>query len=46
MLTSQQWFDMKKGIEGLYLSQLLSTGDQRAVELLAEFEKAVYATIG
>jgi hypothetical protein len=26
----------------VYLSQLLPTGDQRAVDLLAEFERAVY----
>ncbi|KAJ6086685.1 hypothetical protein N7467_005599 [Penicillium canescens] len=37
------WVDIKKGVAGVYLSQLLPTGDQRAVELLAEFEKAVYA---
>ncbi|OJJ68905.1 hypothetical protein ASPBRDRAFT_57465 [Aspergillus brasiliensis CBS 101740] len=40
------WIDVKKGVAGVYLSQLLPTGDQRAVELLAEFERAVYAVLG
>ncbi|KAE8362643.1 beta-lactamase/transpeptidase-like protein [Aspergillus caelatus] len=39
------WMDIEKGAAGVYLSQLLPTGDQRAVELLAEFEKAVYAAL-
>ncbi|CAI7664355.1 unnamed protein product [Penicillium pancosmium] len=39
------WVDMKKGIAGMYLSQLLPTGDQRAVDLLAEFERAVYTVL-
>ncbi|GKZ21323.1 hypothetical protein AbraIFM66951_010112 [Aspergillus brasiliensis] len=39
------WIDVKKGVAGVYLSQLLPTGDQRAVELLAEFERAVYAVL-
>ncbi|KAJ5397079.1 hypothetical protein N7509_005192 [Penicillium cosmopolitanum] len=39
------WVDMKKGIAGVYLSQLLPTGDQRAVDLLAEFERAVYTSL-
>jgi hypothetical protein len=37
--------DIEKGVAGVYLSQLLPTGDQTAVELLAEFERAVYAAL-
>ncbi|KAL4993779.1 beta-lactamase/transpeptidase-like protein [Aspergillus recurvatus] len=40
------WIDPKKGVAGVYLSQLLPTGDQRAVDLLAEFERTVYAVLG
>ncbi|RJE19904.1 Beta-lactamase [Aspergillus sclerotialis] len=40
------WIDLKKGVAGVYLSQLLPTGDQRAVDLLAEFERAVYTVLG
>ncbi|KAJ5274447.1 hypothetical protein N7497_005052 [Penicillium chrysogenum] len=39
------WMDIEKGVAGVYLSQLLPTGDQTAVELLAEFERAVYAAL-
>ncbi|KAJ4132411.1 hypothetical protein NW754_015227 [Fusarium falciforme] len=39
------WVDIEKGVAGVYLSQLLPTGDQRAVELLTEFERAVYSAL-
>ncbi|KAL1863014.1 hypothetical protein Daus18300_008170 [Diaporthe australafricana] len=39
------WVDMENGVAGVYLSQLQPTGDQKAVELLAEFEKSVYAAV-
>ena len=37
--------DIEKGVAGVYLSQLLPTGDQTAIELLTEFERAVYAAL-
>ncbi|KAJ5099282.1 hypothetical protein N7532_006283 [Penicillium argentinense] len=40
------WIDTKKGVAGVFLSQLLPTGDQRAVDLLGEFERAIYAVLG
>ncbi|TDZ25170.1 Acyltransferase LovD [Colletotrichum orbiculare MAFF 240422] len=39
------WVDVANGVAGVYLSQLAPTGDQKAVELLAEFEKSVYAAL-
>ncbi|GKZ63262.1 hypothetical protein AnigIFM49718_011332 [Aspergillus niger] len=39
------WVDIKKGVAGIYLSQLLPTGDQSAIELLTEFERWVYSRI-
>jgi CubicO group peptidase (beta-lactamase class C family) len=40
-----QWIDIKKGVAGIYLSQLLPTGDQSAIELLTEFERWVYSRL-
>ncbi|RMZ41248.1 hypothetical protein AFCA_004485 [Aspergillus flavus] len=39
------WIDIKKGVAGVYLSQLLPTGDQSAIELLNEFERWVYSQL-
>ncbi|KAJ0425009.1 beta-lactamase/transpeptidase-like protein [Aspergillus carlsbadensis] len=39
------WIDINKGVAGIYLSQLVPTGDQNAVELLTEFEKWVYSRL-
>ncbi|PYH67999.1 serine hydrolase domain-containing protein [Aspergillus vadensis CBS 113365] len=39
------WIDIRRGIAGIYLSQLLPTGDQSAVELLTEFERWVYSRL-
>ncbi|OOO06496.1 beta-lactamase [Aspergillus oryzae] len=39
------WIDIKKGVAGVYLSQLLPTGDQSAIELLSEFERWVYSQL-
>ncbi|KAH6971412.1 beta-lactamase [Ilyonectria sp. MPI-CAGE-AT-0026] len=39
------WIDMEKGVAGVYLSQLVPTGDQQAVKLLTEFEKFVYESL-
>ncbi|GKZ93432.1 hypothetical protein AnigIFM59636_006504 [Aspergillus niger] len=39
------WIDIKKGVAGIYLSQLIPTGDQSAIELLTEFERWVYSRI-
>ncbi|CEN60518.1 Putative Beta-lactamase class C and other penicillin binding protein [Aspergillus calidoustus] len=39
------WIDIKKGVAGIYLSQLLPTGDQSAIELLTEFERWVYSRL-
>ncbi|OJI88422.1 hypothetical protein ASPTUDRAFT_375422 [Aspergillus tubingensis CBS 134.48] len=35
--------DIKSGVAGIYLSQLLPTGDQSTIELLIEFERWVYS---
>lgn len=47
MLTcvQSQWIDPKKGVAGLYLSQLVPTGDDKSVELAREFEHAVYKAV-
>ncbi|KAH6975726.1 beta-lactamase family protein [Ilyonectria destructans] len=39
------WVDMEKGVAGVYLSQLVPTGDEQAVKLLTEFEKFVYKSL-
>ncbi|KAH7025323.1 beta-lactamase/transpeptidase-like protein [Macrophomina phaseolina] len=39
------WIDLNNGVAGVYLSQLLPTGDQKAIELLTEFEKFVYSSV-
>ncbi|KAK9656913.1 hypothetical protein HCH54_001572 [Aspergillus fumigatus] len=39
------WIDINKGVAGIYLSQLLPTGDQTAIELLTEFERWVYSRL-
>ncbi|KAF7591462.1 hypothetical protein BBP40_001508 [Aspergillus hancockii] len=39
------WIDINNGVAGIYLSQLLPTGDQKAIELLTEFEKWVYSRL-
>ncbi|GME48837.1 hypothetical protein GTA08_BOTSDO02640 [Neofusicoccum parvum] len=40
------WIDPEKGVAGVYLSQLMPTGDSKSVELLGKFEEAVYAAVG
>ncbi|KAM0155848.1 hypothetical protein ACHAQE_006613 [Botrytis cinerea] len=37
------WIDLNNGVAGVYLSQLLPTGDEKAIELLKEFEEFVYS---
>lgn len=37
--------DLNNGVAGVYLSQLLPTGDEKTVELLAEFEEFVYSSL-
>ncbi|KAI9932600.1 hypothetical protein ASPWEDRAFT_55661 [Aspergillus wentii DTO 134E9] len=39
------WININKGVAGVYLSQLLPTGDQSAIELLTEFERWVYSRL-
>ncbi|KAH6704252.1 beta-lactamase/transpeptidase-like protein [Leptodontidium sp. MPI-SDFR-AT-0119] len=39
------WIDFNNGVAGVYLSQLVPTGDQKAIELLTEFEKFVYSSL-
>ncbi|KAL4986246.1 beta-lactamase/transpeptidase-like protein [Aspergillus falconensis] len=39
------WIDINKGVAGIYLSQLLPTGDQSSIELLTEFERWVYSRL-
>jgi CubicO group peptidase (beta-lactamase class C family) len=40
------WIDPASGIAGVLLSQILPFADPRIMRLFAEFEKAVYDTIG
>ncbi|KAG7112081.1 ML-236A carboxylate methylbutanoyltransferase mlcH like protein [Verticillium longisporum] len=39
------WVDLENGVAGVYLSQLVPTGDEQAVKLLAKFEEFVYASL-
>ncbi|KAI4661845.1 uncharacterized protein J4E78_004635 [Alternaria triticimaculans] len=39
------WIDLSNGVAGVYLSQLVPTGDEKAIELLTEFEKFVYSSL-
>ncbi|KAH7071082.1 beta-lactamase/transpeptidase-like protein [Paraphoma chrysanthemicola] len=39
------WIDLNDGVAGVYLSQLVPTGDEKAIELLTEFEKFVYSSL-
>ncbi|KAG7143150.1 ML-236A carboxylate methylbutanoyltransferase mlcH like protein [Verticillium longisporum] len=39
------WIDLENGVAGVYLSQLVPTGDEQAVKLLAKFEEFVYASL-
>ncbi|KAF4308958.1 hypothetical protein GTA08_BOTSDO02640 [Botryosphaeria dothidea] len=40
------WFiDQENGVAGVYLSQLLPTGDNKSVELFREFENTVYKAV-
>jgi CubicO group peptidase (beta-lactamase class C family) len=42
LANSFYWIDLKKGVGGVYLSQILPFADKRAVPVFFEFEKAVY----
>ena len=37
------WIDQKKGVGGVYVTQILPFADTKALPLFYEFEKAVYA---
>ncbi|KAF2855182.1 beta-lactamase/transpeptidase-like protein [Plenodomus tracheiphilus IPT5] len=39
------WIDFNNGVAGVYLSQLVPTGDEKAVKLLADFEEFVYSSL-
>ncbi|KAG7424590.1 Acyltransferase LovD [Fusarium oxysporum f. sp. raphani] len=39
------WIDIKKGIAGVYLSQLLPSGDQQSTDLFSAFEEYVYSQV-
>ncbi|KAH6714705.1 beta-lactamase/transpeptidase-like protein [Leptodontidium sp. MPI-SDFR-AT-0119] len=39
------WIDFNNGVAGVYLSQLLPTGDEKAVEVVTEFEEFVYSSL-
>lgn len=47
MLTGEflQFIDQENGVAGVYLSQLLPTGDNKSVELFREFENTVYKAV-
>jgi methyl acetate hydrolase len=38
------WIDRESGVTGLLLTQILPFGDARVLELLADFERAVYSS--
>lgn len=40
-----QWIDLNNGVAGVYLSQLIPTGDKKAIELLTKFEEYVYSSL-
>jgi methyl acetate hydrolase len=40
------WIDPAKGIAGVILMQLLPFADRKALTLLDDFEKALYAALG
>jgi methyl acetate hydrolase len=42
LANSYYWIDPKKGVGGVYLTQILPFADQKALPLFLEFEKAVY----
>ncbi|TGO22075.1 hypothetical protein BPAE_0183g00080 [Botrytis paeoniae] len=39
------WIDLNNGVAGVYLSQLVPTVDEKAIELLTEFEEFVYSSL-
>ncbi|KAM5358530.1 hypothetical protein ACJZ2D_015219 [Fusarium nematophilum] len=39
------WVDMENGVAGVYLSQMVPSGDQQAIKVLTEFEKFVYKSL-
>lgn len=42
-LNTYFWFDPSNGIAGAILMQLMPFADHKAIELLVDFERAVYA---
>ena len=40
------WLDPKKKVTGVILTQILPFADQKTLQLLADFESAVYANGG
>jgi hypothetical protein len=40
------WVDPAKGVAGVILMQLIPFADPKALSLLDDFEKALYATLG
>ncbi len=40
------WIDPKRGVAGVFLTQILPFGDEAALEAFADFERAVYRQIG
>ncbi|KAF1965097.1 beta-lactamase/transpeptidase-like protein [Bimuria novae-zelandiae CBS 107.79] len=39
------WIDLNNGVAGMYLSQLIPSGDEKAIELLTKFEEFVYSSL-
>ncbi|KAH7122443.1 beta-lactamase/transpeptidase-like protein [Dendryphion nanum] len=39
------WIDLNNSVAGVYLSQLVPTGDEKAIEVLAKFEEFVYSSL-
>ena len=42
LANSYYWIDPKKGVGGVYLTQILPFADKKSLPLFFEFEKAVY----
>jgi methyl acetate hydrolase len=40
------WIDQKKGVAGVYMTQMLPFADEKSLPLFYEFEKSVYQSMG
>jgi methyl acetate hydrolase len=45
LANSYFWFDPRKGVGGVYLTQVLPFADKKSLPLLLEFERTVYRNL-